>query len=348
MNKKYLDDLGLAEVASIVNQKLKQVSEMPLASEELSGKIYQYVGNTTSLYTNCYFYGCEEVGGSYQWVRKNVQDDTPHVTGTGNEIDSLISTNGIPDGAYVGIVDDYDNAYGSPYKKAYINTGAPAYGDEVLESTNVYDAIEELLRSWKTKSDTERNAFACTGLITLTNSDGDTRVPGLCGSYLLTTQRGIDTGTNYFVRLEIWNNPNTFTAGGQTILTANLTQLGIFYCDYSIINQPYSTSEVQTGTRWIDGKPIYRKCIVFTTAFPSVSIPNIKDLITTSGFISTVGGSPYNELPFPWFRLNGATTEEAKCYLQSGTNISWVVQNLGLSSTKESVVILEYTKTTDA
>jgi hypothetical protein len=134
MNKKYLDDLGLAEVASIVNQKLKQVSEMPLASEELAGKIYQYVGNTTSLYTNGYFYGCDEVGGSYQWVRKNVQDDTPHVTGTYNEIQQMIANDEIPDGAYAGITDDYDDSVGVVDKIEDNNMKA-------VTSNAVYDAL---------------------------------------------------------------------------------------------------------------------------------------------------------------------------------------------------------------
>jgi hypothetical protein len=134
MNKKYLDDLGLAEVASIVNQKLKQVSEMPLASEELAGKIYQYVGNTTSLYTNGYFYGCDEVGGSYQWVRKNVQDDTPHVTGTYNEIQQMIANDKIPDGAYAGITDDYDDSVGVVDKIEDNNMNG-------VTSNAVYDAL---------------------------------------------------------------------------------------------------------------------------------------------------------------------------------------------------------------
>ena len=329
--KKYLDYEGLGDVASHVNTRLKTVTVMPLTAKE--GAVRLYVGTSTSEFKK---------GHAYQWNTSawvDITDDTPHVTGTGNEIDSLISANRIPDGAYVGITDDYDNAYGSPYKKAYINTGAPAYGDEVLESTNVYDAIEELLRSWKTKSDTERNAFACTGLITLTNSDGDTRVPGLCGSYLLTTQRGIDTGTNYFVRLEIWNNSNTFTAGGQTIFTANLTQLGIFYCDYSVINQPYSTSEVQTGTRWIDGKPIYRKVFPMDISVSngatanwqtvaSVAGMNIEKLINGWGTSPQNGSAIYNDL----IQVNG-------------NNLQVWPEGYGI---RLDNIIIEYTKTTDA
>lgn len=128
MNKKFLDYPGLTEVASIVNQKLKQVSEMPVASADLVGKIYQYIGDTTLTYTNGYFYGCEEVEGSspvaYQWVRKNVQDDTPHVTGTYNEIQQMIANDEIPDGAYAGITDDYDENFGIPRRNVSSAAGA--------------------------------------------------------------------------------------------------------------------------------------------------------------------------------------------------------------------------------
>lgn len=67
-----------------------QVSELPEASEDEEGNIYQYIGASTSDYINGYFYICQEVTPAtdpktYEWVRKNVQD----MGGTGELSDVL-------------------------------------------------------------------------------------------------------------------------------------------------------------------------------------------------------------------------------------------------------------------
>lgn len=56
-------------------QKIMQLSTLPTASSELLGKIYQFVGTTTSSYTNGYFYKCVEgsTSGTYEWQAVNVQ-----------------------------------------------------------------------------------------------------------------------------------------------------------------------------------------------------------------------------------------------------------------------------------
>ena len=80
-----------------------QVSELPEASEDEEGNIYQYIGASTSDYINGYFYICQEVTPAtdpktYEWVRKNVQD----LGGTGELSDVLNVTKaagGIPVGA---------------------------------------------------------------------------------------------------------------------------------------------------------------------------------------------------------------------------------------------------------
>ena len=115
MQKKFLDLEGLGEVAYIVNHKCKQVSLLPYPSVSEAGKIYQYIGKNTSLVRHGWFYECvqsESDPSVYQWAEKDVQrnDDVPHVTGTMSEINSKILYNQIPDGAYVGIVDDWDDS----------------------------------------------------------------------------------------------------------------------------------------------------------------------------------------------------------------------------------------------
>lgn len=56
-------------------QVLPQYDTMPTPSATNEGQILQYIGITTSSYTNGYFYICESDGvGGYHWVEKLVQD----------------------------------------------------------------------------------------------------------------------------------------------------------------------------------------------------------------------------------------------------------------------------------
>ena len=71
---------------------LPQYDTMPTPSSSNEGQILQYIGTTTSNYTNGYFYQCVEspVGsGTYVWVQKNVQ---PNNGGGGGD--------GVVDGYY--------------------------------------------------------------------------------------------------------------------------------------------------------------------------------------------------------------------------------------------------------
>lgn len=56
-------------------QVLPQYDTMPTPSATNEGQILQYIGTTTSSFTNGYFYICESDGvGGYHWVQKLVQD----------------------------------------------------------------------------------------------------------------------------------------------------------------------------------------------------------------------------------------------------------------------------------
>ena len=56
-------------------QVLPQYDTMPTPSATNEGQILQYIGTTTSNFTNGYFYICESDGvGGYHWVQKLVQD----------------------------------------------------------------------------------------------------------------------------------------------------------------------------------------------------------------------------------------------------------------------------------
>jgi len=106
----------------------------------------------------------------------------------------------------------------------------------------------------------------------------------------------------------------------------------------------YSTSEVNTGKTWIDGKPIYRRCADISAITSSnsnivdVSSWNIQNIISLSGFIKDSynninvvpmydSASNYSVLFFNGTYLRG------RCAIGTGGTIS------------NAYAIVEYTKT---
>lgn len=81
----------------------------------------------------------------------------------------------------------------------------------------------------------------------------------------------------------------------------------------------YSTAEINTGARWIDGSPIYKKTINFGT-LPNATEKTVPHGISNLHRVIKVEGYAYNNdvffpLPFPWTNasssvgiLIGATT----------------------------------------
>lgn len=113
-------------------------------------------------------------------------------------------------------------------------------------------------------------------------------------------------------------------------------------------NEPweYSTEETKTGKTWIDGKPIYRKCCVLTSAVTVSSASEWVNLINKS----TYGLESIEVITQGWVwrqankgPVNGlALSPGSAGYIQAHREgVTWEL-NVG------SMVILEYTKTTDA
>lgn len=111
----------------------------------------------------------------------------------------------------------------------------------------------------------------------------------------------------------------------------------------------YSTSEVNTGKTWIDGKPIYRR--VFDTATPvnenagTVATMNfvVDNMIKLEGFIYLT--SYKNIVPIQYL----ASENYSYIYIQynsSTTNIVMAVKNAEYYN-KRILIVAEYTKTTD-
>lgn len=130
------------------NNEFSQLEELPEASEEILGKIYQYIGETDEDFTQGYFYKCViDESENYIWENIQVQQG-----GGGGDTNSWVGTlaeynaqkDDIPDGTFVGITDDPTGGGGNPIAASAVtfdNTGTE------MESTNVQDAIKELYNS---------------------------------------------------------------------------------------------------------------------------------------------------------------------------------------------------------
>ena len=101
--------------------------------------------------------------------------------------------------------------------------------------------------------------------------------------------------------------------------------------------QSYETTEMLTGGKWIDGKPIYRKCwsgLDYNyTAHSWVTIPNV----TIDNLDKIVGGFSVRSSDGAYLSGMG--------FRKTGTNAVQYINSEGFSAT--DILILEYTKTTD-
>lgn len=88
---KYLDSTGTQSLISetktrlATKQDIIQVDTMPIASEEVMGNVYQYIGANTQSYVSGYFYKCVSDGASsptYSWTRINVQPSSGSGSGS--------------------------------------------------------------------------------------------------------------------------------------------------------------------------------------------------------------------------------------------------------------------------
>ena len=105
----------------------------------------------------------------------------------------------------------------------------------------------------------------------------------------------------------------------------------------------YSTDEVKTGGKWIDGKPIYRKVVNFGALVAGSKtvahgISNIGDVIYVSGVARSADNT---SLPLPY-----ASTVPIIVYVNTN-NVVIEISNNNYAGYTRSEVTIEYTKTTD-
>lgn len=131
------------------------------------------------------------------------------------------------------------------------------------------------------------------------------------------------------------------------------------------INNSYSTTEALTGGTWIDGKPIYRRCfgideftVDMSSSFPnSFALPNsttdVSEIITIGGFYRDCGIFDCAEnLQYNTIYNQGGLDKSVFIIQNSGYSSEPIIQFVNTAPTAQtlyggSVLILEYTKTTD-
>jgi hypothetical protein len=108
----------------------------------------------------------------------------------------------------------------------------------------------------------------------------------------------------------------------------------------------YSTEEVNTGKKWIDGKPIYRQTFNIgnlpnnTAKVINFSIQNLNDIVKVEGIANTTN----IVLPIPY--TSPDNTERISVYIAKvWGNIT--VNTISDMSSYYGCVTIEYTKTTD-
>lgn len=107
----------------------------------------------------------------------------------------------------------------------------------------------------------------------------------------------------------------------------------------------YSTSEIDTGAKWIDGKPIYRK-VVNIDALPNAAMKNvahgITNIDTITDYYGMVASASKTVLKIPYVATE---TNDAIAMYVSVTNVA--VKTKQDMSAYSGYAVVEYTKTTD-
>lgn len=151
-------------------QDIIQYSTMPVASEELEGKIVQYVGDSTLNYTNGYFYICETVGGeyiTYQWTNIYVQEP-PNLSGfLAKDNTTAYTPTGDYNPATKKYVDDSASTVANNIAPVYSDQSTYAIGDYVLYDKVLYvcNTTISIAESWTAAHWTQTNIATILGNI---------------------------------------------------------------------------------------------------------------------------------------------------------------------------------------
>lgn len=112
----------------------------------------------------------------------------------------------------------------------------------------------------------------------------------------------------------------------------------------TISDMDYSTSEQDTGCKWIDGKPIYKKTIDIG-ALPNTTSKNVAHGISALGIMLDMRGVAFYtngiSLPLPFVAISQASIST------NATSTDVVITTANDRTAASGYITLWYTKTTD-
>ena len=146
--------------------------------------------------------------------------------------------------------------------------------------------------------------------------------------------------------MRIKKTSQTTTMSAQVVNTYDESQENAYSCDYINNSDSYSTSEVKTNKRWIDGKPIYRVCknIGYLPNNGRI-VPSFEGLIPTTATITKLDGITHryaNDV-----HDYRPLAEMVITFLYRPAMSALYVDTNQDVSNWECIAIIEYTKTTD-
>lgn len=117
----------------------------------------------------------------------------------------------------------------------------------------------------------------------------------------------------------------------------------------TISDMDYSTSEQDTGCKWIDGKKIYKKTVDIGT-LPNATTKSVAHGITSIGTFIDAKGSALRSSDSIWFQIPNVPNPTAG--IDTGIGLTVSSSNIEISTGRDRTnmtgyVTLWYTKTTD-
>ena len=149
--------------------------------------------------------------------------------------------------------------------------------------------------------------------------------------------------------MRIKKTSQTTPVQAEVVNDYSTSQENAYSCDYVNDSNSYSTSEVETNKRWIDGQSIYRRVIKGTT-YSTGSISyyadiefDLETLTHSEGYLTRTGENPMPINTIIWDGNNDlvAATRLEKLSSPSGVRLLGTKDKTWVSYT----ITVEYTKT---
>lgn len=148
--------------------------------------------------------------------------------------------------------------------------------------------------------------------------------------------------------MRIKKTSETRPLASHTVNAYSESESNAYSCDYVNGALDYSTEEVNTHKKWVDGKDIYRK-VIYISALPSSTGPATAyspGITGTINFIKSLTGTTSNGIIMNGNRPENASAEIGLFFDMSSANI---MISVGQDrSNLSAYVTLEYTKTTQS